>query len=118
MYEYKIKVNKVIDGDTIDVTIDLGFNIHINERVRLFGINAPETRTTDLAEKALGLESKKFLEALLTPKPGTVQNVTMICDEFNDERGKYGRIIGTVFVDDLEVNLVLVNEGFASVAVY
>lgn len=118
MYEYIIKVNRVVDGDTVDVTIDLGFNIHINERVRLFGIDAPESRTRDLVEKELGLKAKQRLQEILTPSPGTVQSVRLTSDEFNDERGKYGRVIGTIFVDGVNVNLQLVREGHAIVATY
>ena len=65
MYEYRVKkVLRVVDGDTIDVDIDLGFNVSYTQRVRLAGIDTPESRTTDLKEKALGLEVKEYLKHL------------------------------------------------------
>jgi len=69
MYEYRVKkINKVVDGDTVDVDIDLGFDISYTQRVRLAGIDTPESRTTDLAEKKLGLEVKEFLKHKLEGK--------------------------------------------------
>ena len=92
MYEYNCKIVKVVDGDTVDVDIDLGFGIWIKkERVRLYGIDAPESRTRDLEEKKYGLASKKYVEDLM-PKDSTQVLRTM-----KDKAGKFGRILG-VFV--------------------
>lgn len=109
MYEYKItRVDKIIDGDTIDVTIDLGFNLNIKQRVRLAGIDAPETRTRDLKEKESGLESKKWLE----DKLNTSESLT-IRTEKDD---KYGRILGWIYVDDdqISINNHMIQEGYAN----
>ena len=69
MYTYKAKLVKVVDGDTIDVTIDLGFDVSVKKRVRFEGINAPESRTRDLKEKALGLAAKDRVKAILAENP-------------------------------------------------
>jgi micrococcal nuclease len=111
MYEYRVrKVHKVVDGDTIDVDIDLGFNVSFYQRVRLAGIDTPESRTRDLAEKELGLEVKKKLTALLA-NAGTV----VIRTEKPDSTEKYGRILGWLFIDGKEqsVNHALVAAGYA-----
>lgn len=95
MYEYKCIIRRVVDGDTVDVDIDLGFDSWIHhQRVRLVGIDAPETRTRDLEEKAAGFASKEFVENLLPV--GDI--VKMISKEYN--RGKYGRIIADFIVYD------------------
>lgn len=94
MYRYKVHVTKVVDGDTVDVDIDLGFGMSYNkQRVRLMGIDTPESRTRDLMEKFYGLQSKAFLKELLKDK--TVQLVS-------HDRGKFGRILGELFVTDNE----------------
>ena len=111
MYEYRVrKVHKVVDGDTIDVDIDLGFNVSFYQRVRLAGIDAPESRTRDLAEKALGLEVKKKLTALLASAGDIV-----IKTEKPDSTEKYGRILGWLFIDgkDQSVNHALIAGGYA-----
>ena len=111
MYEYRVrKVNKVVDGDTIDVDIDLGFNVSFSQRVRLAGIDTPESRTRDLAEKALGLESKKKLTALLAAAGDII-----IKTEKPDSTEKYGRILGWLFIDGKEqsVNHALIAGGYA-----
>jgi micrococcal nuclease len=90
MYEYNAKILKVVDGDTVDIDIDLGFDIVIkDERVRLAGIDTPESRTRDLEEKKFGLLSKQFLKDRLV-KGKTYKLVT----EKYDSKGKFGRIIG------------------------
>ena len=95
MFEYYVKqVLKVVDGDTIDVIIDLGFDISFTSRVRLAGIDTPESRTTDKMEKALGLESKKFLEA----KIKSAKNVVIKTEKL-DSSEKYGRILGWLDLD-------------------
>jgi micrococcal nuclease len=111
MYEYRVKqVLKVVDGDTIDVDIDLGFNISYTQRVRLAGIDTPESRTRDLAEKKLGLESKKYLADLLKSATQIV-----IRTEKPDSTEKYGRILGWLFINDSSesVNTALVAGGYA-----
>jgi micrococcal nuclease len=111
MYEYRVKqVLKVVDGDTIDVDIDLGFNISYTQRVRLAGIDTPESRTKDLAEKKLGLESKKYLADLLKSA-----NQIVIRTEKPDSTEKYGRILGWIFLDGTSesVNTALIADGYA-----
>ena len=111
MYEYSVKkLYKVVDGDTIDVDIDLGFNISYYQRVRLAGIDTPESRTTDKAEKVLGLEVKKRLDEVLKAATKIV-----IKTEKPDSTEKYGRILGWVYLDDakVSVNEDLIKDGFA-----
>ena len=111
MYEYRIKqVIKVVDGDTIDVDLDLGFNISYTQRVRLAGIDTPESRTTDKAEKVLGLEVKKHLTDLLKSA-----NQIVIRTEKPDSTEKYGRILGWLFLDGSHesVNTALIADGYA-----
>ena len=111
MYEYRVKkVHKVVDGDTIDVDIDLGFSVSFFSRVRLAGIDTPESRTTDAKEKALGLEVKEKLKKELAAAKDVV-----IKTEKPDSSEKYGRILGWVFLDgaDLSLNQKLINEGYA-----
>ena len=111
MYEYRVKtVIAVIDGDTIDVEIDLGFDISITKRVRLAGIDTPESRTTDKVEKALGIEVKELLKKKLKAATQIV-----IRTEKPDSSEKYGRVLGWLYIDgDGEsVNNALVAGGYA-----
>jgi micrococcal nuclease len=111
MYEYRVKqVLKVVDGDTIDVDIDLGFSISYTQRVRLAGIDTPESRTKDKAEKVLGLEVKKHLTDLLKSA-----NQIVIRTEKPDSTEKYGRILGWLFLDGSHesVNTALIADGYA-----
>ena len=111
MYEYRVKkVHKVVDGDTIDVDIDLGFSVSFFSRVRLAGIDTPESRTTDAKEKALGLEVKEKIKKELAAAKDVV-----IKTEKPDSSEKYGRILGWVFLDGSEISLnqKLINEGYA-----
>jgi micrococcal nuclease len=111
MYEYRVKkVLKVVDGDTIDVDIDLGFDISFTSRVRLAGIDTPESRTTDKAEKVLGLEVKDRLKHLIS-----TANTVIIRTEKPDSSEKYGRILGWLFLDGAEksVNEALIADGYA-----
>lgn len=110
LYQYKIKVLKVVDGDTIDACIDLGFDTFVNKRIRLYGIDAPETRTRDKLEKARGKESKKFLSELIANKDNIYLNSMDI--------GKYGRVIGEIFIDGKNINNKMVAEGHAVEARY
>ena len=101
MFEYYVKkVTKVVDGDTIDVEIDLGFDISFSSRVRLAGIDTPESRTTDKMEKALGLEAKAYLKHEIEAAKSVV-----IKTEKMDSSEKYGRILGWVFLDGSSVSL-------------
>ena len=97
MYKYRVDVIKVIDGDTVDVDIDLGFGVWLKkERVRLYGIDTPESRTRDLEEKKFGLLAKDFLrEALMGDKYDEV-----LLQTHKDEKGKFGRILGEFIVVD------------------
>jgi micrococcal nuclease len=111
MYEYRVKkLIGVVDGDTIDVEIDLGFDISIFKRVRLAGIDTPESRTSDKYEKTLGLESKAFLKQKLS---GT-QNI-VIRTEKPDSSEKYGRVLGWLFLDGEETsfNETMIASGYA-----
>jgi micrococcal nuclease len=111
MYEYFVKeVKNVVDGDTIDVIIDLGFDILFASRVRLAGIDTPESRTTDKAEKALGLEAKEYLKKQLKDAKSVV-----IRTEKMDSSEKYGRILGWVYVngESESVNNKMINDGYA-----
>ena len=93
MYEYKSRVTKVVDGDTVDVDIDLGFSIILsNQRIRLAGIDTPESRTRDLEEKKFGLLAKEMVESYC-PIGSTVTLRTS-----KDERGKFGRILGDFII--------------------
>lgn len=98
MFRYKCKIVKIIDGDTVDVDIDLGFGIWIrDERVRIHGIDTPESRTRDLVEKKFGLLAKKFVQDKL--KVGSIQ--TLVTEKAGDEaKGKFGRILGKFEVYD------------------
>jgi micrococcal nuclease len=111
MYEYYVrKVENVVDGDTIDVLIDLGFDILFQSRVRLAGIDTPESRTKDLREKALGLESKEYLKKALKDAKSVV-----IKTEKMDSSEKYGRILGWVYIngDTVSLNDMMINDGYA-----
>ena len=91
MFEYKCKLIKVIDGDTIDIDIDLGFGVWLRkQRIRMYGIDTPESRTRDLEEKKYGLAAKAFLTEML-------DDSHLILKTHKDERGKFGRILGEVW---------------------
>ena len=111
MYEYYVrKVENVVDGDTIDVLIDLGFDILFQSRVRLAGIDTPESRTKDLAEKALGLESKEYLKKHLKD----AKSIIIKTEKMNSTE-KFGRILGWLYVngDTESVNDKMINDGYA-----
>jgi len=111
MYEYKCKIVKVIDGDTVDVDIDLGFGVWLNdERVRIMGIDTPESRTRDKVEKKFGLAAKKRLKELLGP---TAILKTQVSKSGEDLKGKFGRILGDFVVGDRTVTEILIEEGHA-----
>jgi len=107
MYEYRAIIRRVVDGDTVDITLDLGFDILYNNRIRLLGIDTPESRTRDLEEKKLGLAAKERVRELC-PVGSTVTVKTT-----KDGRGKFGRILGEIYVGDVNVNKLLIEEGHA-----
>ncbi len=100
MYEYRCKVVKIVDGDTVDVDIDLGFGIWLkDERVRMMGIDTPESRTSDKVEKLFGLAAKSKLKELLGK---TAVLKTQVNKDGEDMKGKFGRILGDFDVYDIE----------------
>ena len=102
MYKYRVEVTRVVDGDTVDVDIDLGFGMtYKKQRVRMMGIDTPESRTRDLEEKFYGLESKKYLVDLLDGA-----TVTLV----SHDKGKFGRILGELFLGEsnLSVNQIMI----------
>ena len=110
MYEYKVKILKVIDGDTVDVDIDLGFGIWLRgERVRIMGIDTPESRTRDKVEKVFGLAAKARLKELLG---GSGVLRTQIDKSGNDKKGKFGRILGDFVCGDNTVAGIMIDEGY------
>ena len=117
MYEYKCKILRVVDGDTVDIDIDLGFGMWMHkERVRMMGIDTPESRTRDKVEKKFGLASKARLNELMPV--GSMQILkTEIDRSGEDSRGKFGRILGDFFVnqngDTSRATEILINEGYA-----
>jgi micrococcal nuclease len=111
MFEYYVKkVENVVDGDTIDVVIDLGFDIMFASRVRLAGIDTPESRTKDKAEKALGLESKEYLKKHLKD----AKSVVIKTEKINSSE-KFGRILGWIYIngDTVSLNDMMINDGYA-----
>ena len=109
MYEYGCKVERVVDGDTVDVTLDLGFDIVYKSRVRLYGIDTPESRTRNLDEKARGKLAKSFLEdAINNGKKVVIQT------KLKDSRGKFGRVLGDIVVDGININQSMVDNFHAA----
>lgn len=106
MYEYKVYIQRVVDGDTVDVDIDLGFGVMLKkERVRIMGIDTPESRTRDKVEKVFGLAAKTRLKELLG------KTATLVCKEY-DAKGKFGRILGDfTTIDGRMVTDVMIEEG-------
>ena len=107
MHEYNAIVRRVVDGDTMDVTLDLGFDILYNNRIRFYGINTPESRTRDLEEKKLGLAAKDRVKELCPVGSSVIIKTT------KEGRGKYGRILCEIFVGEVNINQQLVTEGHA-----
>ena len=90
LYHYRAELERVVDGDTIDVKLDLGFDLKMQARIRFVGINAPESRTRDLVEKQKGLEAKRYVEDWLGNCDAVIIQTQL------DKKGKFGRILGTV----------------------
>tara|TARA_R100000808_G_scaffold1169_2_gene5520 strand:- start:12045 stop:12413 length:369 start_codon:yes stop_codon:yes gene_type:complete len=108
LYHYNAEITRVVDGDTVDAFIDLGFDMHSKQRVRLFGINTPECRTRDKEEKKKGLAAKAFVcESLKQNKNKCVIKTRL------DKKGKFGRVLGVVYVADYNLNSLLVEKGHA-----
>ena len=114
-YNFRVtEINRVVDGDTIDVTIDLGFDLYKKERVRVAGIDTPEKRTRDLEEKALGIDATNWLKGTLEDTINGDDELT-IRTELKGGMGKYGRLLGWLYVgeDDVSLNEQMIEEGYA-----
>jgi micrococcal nuclease len=108
MYEYQCRILRVIDGDTVDIDIDLGFGVWMHrERVRLYGIDTPESRTRDLEEKKFGLLAKAYVRDHLPV--GSIQTLVTI----KDGKGKFGRILGKFKIGDDILNDIMIKEHHA-----
>ena len=108
MYEYSCKVERVVDGDTVDVILDLGFDILYRCRVRLYGIDTPESRTRNLDEKARGKMAGAFLkDSIDSGKKVVIQT------KLKDSKGKFGRVLGDVIVDGININQELIKNYYA-----
>jgi micrococcal nuclease len=109
MYEYNCKIVRIIDGDTVDVDIDLGFAVWLKkQRIRLFGVDTPESRTRDALEKKFGIMAKNFVKGRLP-----VGSNQVLRTRLDDSRGKFGRILGEFVVEDTTLNqlLIVTNNG-------
>ena len=114
-YNFRVtKINRVVDGDTIDVTIDLGFDLYKKERVRVAGVDTPEKRTRNLEEKALGIDATGWLKAKLEETIKGDEEL-IIRTELKGGVGKYGRLLGWLYVGDSDVSLneQMITEGYA-----
>jgi micrococcal nuclease len=110
LFHYKASVDRIVDGDTIDVTLDLGFDIQLKGRIRFAGINAPESRTRDAVEKEAGLAAKRYVEDWTSALENKVIIQTTL-----DDKGKYGRILGRILNDEGEcLNDEMVSLGHAT----
>ncbi len=106
MYEYKVTLDRIVDGDTIDINVDLGFTVWLSkQRVRLYGLDTWESRTRNLEVKAKGLLAKEFTKTMVSE----AKEIILI----SHGKGKYGRILGTIYVDDLNINEYLIENSYA-----
>jgi len=113
MYEYKCVITRVIDGDTVDVDIDLGFGVWLKkQRIRLYGVDTPESRTRDKVEKVFGLKAKAFVLEHLP-----VSSDQVLRTRLQDSRGKFGRILGEFVCQDSTINQLLI-ETYNAVAYF
>ena len=108
MYEYGCTVTRVVDGDTIDVILDLGFSVLHKCRVRLYGIDTPESRTRNKDEKVRGKLAAKFLVDSINNGKQVI-----LRSKLKDSKGKYGRVLGEVIVDDININQLMVKRYLA-----
>ena len=107
-YSYRVKsIKKIIDGDTFDCIMDLGFDVLLEARVRMMGIDTPESRTRDLEEKKFGLLAKEYLTEKLATED------IIVTTEVDNEKGKFGRILGWVWADGVNVNQNMIDENMA-----
>ncbi|MAZ06979.1 MAG: hypothetical protein CMM99_00725 [Rickettsiales bacterium] len=114
-YNFRVvKINKVVDGDTIDVTLDLGFSLTKKERVRIAGVDTPEKRTRDKEEKILGIDATNWMKEKLTETIKGDEELT-IRTELKGGMGKYGRLLGWLYVgeDNVSLNEKMIEEGYA-----
>ena len=114
-YNFRVtEINRVLDGDTIDVTIDLGFDLYKKERVRVAGVDTPEKRTRDLEEKALGIDATNWLKEKLEETINGDGELS-VRTELVGGVGKYGRLLGWLYIDDSEISLneQMITEGYA-----
>ena len=114
-YNFRVtEINRVLDGDTIDVTIDLGFDLFKKERVRIAGVDTPEKRTRDLEEKALGLDATEWMKKHLEDTIAGDEELT-IRTELVGGMGKYGRLLGWLYIgeDLISLNELMIDEGYA-----
>jgi len=109
-----VKINKVVDGDTIDVTLDLGFSLTKKERVRIAGVDTPEKRTRDKEEKILGIDATNWMKDRLSQAIKSDEELT-IRTELKGGVGKYGRLLGWIYIGDatLSLNEQMITEGYA-----
>ena len=109
------KIDKVLDGDTIDVTIDLGFDLYKKERVRIAGVDTPEKRTRDLEEKELGIDATNWLKKKLEDTIAGDGDELTIRTELEGGVGKYGRLLGWLYIneDTISLNEQMITEGYA-----
>jgi len=108
MYEYRCKIRRVVDGDTVDIDIDLGFGVWLHkERVRIYGIDTPESRTRDKEEKKYGLMAKEFVKQFV--KGDSIKLTT----QKYDAKGKFGRILGDIIVDGTSLSDTMIKEHHA-----
>ena len=115
MYEYNVRIDRVVDGDTVDCWIDLGYNLQIHKRIRFAGVNAPETRTRDKEEKKRGFIAKNWLIDKIDPKVvGSSKEIILKSYEY----GKYGRVIGELFIvsgsRNQSINKMMLAEGLVT----
>jgi micrococcal nuclease len=108
LYQYKVSVARIVDGDTVDVDVDLGFGVWLrNERIRLAGVDTPEKRTRDPIEKKAGVKASEFTAKMLTG----ADEIILVSHEKG--KGKYGRILGTLMCDGMSLNDALISSGNA-----
>ena len=108
MHEYKVKIRRIVDGDTVDVDIDLGFDMILSkQRIRLYGIDTPESRTRDKEEKFYGKLSAKFL------KEQCKNSSEIFLKTYLDKKGKFGRILGEFIVDGVNINKLMIEKYMA-----
>ncbi|GAG51829.1 unnamed protein product [marine sediment metagenome] len=104
-FRYKCRVLKVLDGDSADTEISLGFNVYTKQRLRFLGVDCPETRTKDLEEKKAGLKAKKWVKSMIEGKEVIIES---------EKAGKFGRFLARVYIGDMCINDELIKRGLAS----